>query len=282
MFFIRRDSFNILKFFMSLSLGFVIVFLTACSGNQSETSDALLKRAFENARDGNWEQAKELAASAVNSNPKSAVAETLYAIALEQCLEYDKAITEAEHAVQLDGKDFMALYIYGRLLFSAKRYDECLAPLEKANKIEPDNPAVLLLLARANAVLDIRKKALKYYIALIKHSEGTPGVEPFNELGVLFLKNNDFKHALQFLKEAYDKKEKSIPVLINLGVLFDRYSLFCKNKGRKSAAKKASLKAIRYYKNALMIMRKSEIDERKQAEIIARIKVLSARARGSS
>jgi tetratricopeptide (TPR) repeat protein len=256
--------------------------LIGCSKTGEETSDAVLKRAFENARDGNWDKAKELAATAVSSNPESAVAETLYAIALEQCLDYDQAISEAEHAVQLDGKNFMALYIYGRLLLAAKRYDECLAPLEKANKIEANNPVVLLLLARVNAILDIRKKAVKYYIELIKHSEDSPGVEPFNELGVLFLKNNDFKHALQFLKEAYGKKEKSVPVLINLGVLFDKYSLFCVKRGKKSASKKAALKAIRYYKNALLIMRKSEIDERKQAEIIARIKVLSTRARASS
>jgi len=274
LFYSKKRIFAIVAFF-------IVLYITGCSGGKTVNSNTVLKEAFENARDGNWDKAKELSAKAVDLNPESVVAETLYAIVLEQCLESDNAVAESEQAVQLDSENFMAQYVHGRLLFAAQRYDECLAPLEQANKIEPNNTEVLLLLARTNAILDIRKKAIKYYIALIKHNSTVRSSEPFNELGLIFLKNNDFKRALQFFKEAFVINEKSIPISINLAVLFDKYSSVCRKKGKKAAAKKAAVKAIRYYKHALSVMMKSDIDDKKQSKIISRVKQLSKRARAS-
>ena len=263
------------KYIIILSLVLICAFMFGCTKKLEKNSDVILEKAFNAAKDGRWDEANELAEQAVNVNDKNPNARTLYAITLEQCQDSLSALEEATQAAMLNEDDFMAQYTKGRLLFVAERYDECLAPLEKANKIEPNNPQVLMLLARANMILGIHKKAVKYYIALLKQKEYSSRPEAFNELGTLFLQKNDFKHALSFLKKAYSMNEKSVPIMINMAVLFDKYSKTLQEKGRKKTARMATAKALKYYRTALVYLQRSNIEPEQQLKLKTRIEKLA-------
>jgi len=259
------------KYIFIINVILMCALLTACSDNSDENYDAILEKSFSAAKEGHWDKANELAEKAVNINEKNPNARTLFALTLEQCRDSVRALEEATQAAMLDEDNFMAQYTKGRLLFLAERYDECLAPLSKASKIEPNNSQVLIMLARANAILGIQKRAIKYYIALLKQDEYCNRPEAFNELGVLFLEKNDFKHALSFLKKAYSMDEKSVPTIINMGILFDKYSNTLQFSGKAKTARIATAKALKYYRTALVYLQRLNIELEQQDKLKTRI-----------
>lgn len=260
------------RFFRYTFLGIILLFFSSCGKSDFESNGVLLKKAIATAEKGNWAESRKLANKAVSQNEKDANARVMLALALEQCEQEDLALEEIEQAVLADPENFMAQYTKGRMLFKRQRYSDCRAPLGKANEIKPNMPQTLFLLARTCAVLDVHKDAVTYYVLLAKMDEYKNKPEPYNELGVLFMKKKDFKRALRFFREAYSKDNKSIPVNINLAIFWDNLISFCgpdKEKARKAAAS-----AIYYYMASEKLLLANPQADAKRQILLARIKEL--------
>lgn len=248
-----------------------VIFLSSCGQGVYESNNVLLKKAIDAGSQGQWFEARKLARKAVEQNGKDANARTMLALALEQCEEDQLALEEINQAVVADPDNFMAQYTKGRLLFKNKRYQDCPDPLEKANQLNPDNPETVLLLARTYAILDV-PKAISHYVALAKHENYKNTPEPFNELGVLFMKKKDYKRALTFFKEAYIKDSNNIQVNINLAIFWDTLSQICGDNPQQ--ARKAAASSITYYIASEKLMVSNPQSEGKRKQVLERIREL--------
>lgn len=262
------------QIFLNVYLLAFVVFLTSCGQGPYESNNVLLKKAIGAGSKGNWLEARKFAQKAVNQNGKDANARTMLALALEQAEEEQQAIEEINQAVIADPNNFMAQYTKGRLLFKNKRYEDCPDPLEKANELKPNSPETVLLLARTYAVLNVSQKAISHYIELAKQENFKNTPEPFNELGVLFMKKKDYKRALTFFREAYTKDATNIPVTINMAIFWDNLTIMCADNPEK--ARRPAASAIRYYIASEKLLVSNPQAESKRQKILERIRELKA------
>ncbi len=233
-------------YFISIIAVVLTFFCFSCKKKEFESNALLLRKAINSAAvNGEWEEAKSLAFKAREQDEKDPNARTMFALALEQCYDLDRAIEEINVAVSLDSSNFMAHYTKGRLHFKAETYEDCAAPLEKANELQPGNPQVLLLLARTYSILRIYNKAITNYVKLAKSKQYKDKPEVYNELGVLFFKKQDYKRAVRFFNEAYAKDSKSPTVNFNLGAFWDNLDINCFENKTKDT--KAHENAVKYY-----------------------------------
>jgi tetratricopeptide (TPR) repeat protein len=116
---------------------FLLVFISisffSCKEKKYESNSVLLNKAKEAAhKNGEWEDAKSLAFKARKQDMNDPNARIMFALALEQCGDRDRAIEEIKVAVNLDPENFMAQYTKGRMLFKTEIYEDCPDPLEAA------------------------------------------------------------------------------------------------------------------------------------------------------
>lgn len=261
---------NLFLFFISL----LCICLTSCIDKKYESNAVLLKKAIKAANDnGEWEAAKALAFKAREQDVNDANARVMFALALEQCDDLDRAVEEIKIASTLDPENFMAHYTKGRLLFKTEIFEDCPDPLETAKELKPDNPQVLLLLARTYALLNINNKAIKNYVALAKNQEYKDSPEVYNELGVLFYNKKDYKRSVRFLNKAFSKNDKAPAVCFNLGVFWDTLTMICKDDPSK--ASKAAKNAIKYYNVYIGLIKVNPKSEPQRRKVLERIEVLS-------
>jgi tetratricopeptide (TPR) repeat protein len=270
----RLDKLQYQRFFLALILIYISLFLTSCEKKEYESNALLLQKSITLAESGEWAKSHLLASKAVAQDSSDPNARIMFALTLEQLDQIEKAIEESSQAISLDPNNFMAQYTQGRLFFNQRRYEDCPAPLKKAHELNPENSQPIVLLARTNAYLGIRKEAIKYYIALAKHVDYTDKPEPYNELGVLFMNKGDLKRALRFFDEAYSKDKKSIPVNINLAVFWDKLSTMCGDDANR--AKKAAKSAIHFYATSEKMLLMNPKTLEKRSGILKRIKELKA------
>jgi len=103
----------------------------SCKDKQYQSNAVLLKKAITAANDnGEWEDAKALAFKAREQDLNDANARVMFALALEQCDDLDRAVEEIKVAASLDADNFMAHYTKGRILFKTERYEDCPGPPE--------------------------------------------------------------------------------------------------------------------------------------------------------
>jgi Flp pilus assembly protein TadD len=262
-----------LNIFISGALVVFSLLLSSCGKTTYESNDVLSRKAINAGAQGKWLEAQKLAQKAVDQNGKDANARTILALALEQCEEEQKAIEEINQAVIADPDNFMAQYTKGRLLFKNQRYQDCPDPLEKANELKPDTSETILLLARTYAILDV-PTAISHYVSLAKHEDYRDTPEPYNELGVLFMKKKDYKRALTFFKEAYSKENNNIPVNINLAIFWDTLTQMCGDNIQK--ARRPAANSIKYYIASEKLLVTNPQAEGKRKQILTRIRELKA------
>ena len=259
-------------FFLYLSLCGLMIVFTACGKTDYVSNGVLVQQAKTAAQNGDWAEARKLSNKAVLQNGKDVSARVMLALALEQCEQEDLALEEIDQAVLADPGFFMAQYTKGRMLFKKQRYEDCPGPLGKANEIKPNMPQILFLLARTNAILDVHEEAVKYYVALVKLDEYKNKPEPYNELGVLFMKKGVDKLSLRFFRKAYSKNNKSVPVNLNLAVFWDSLGQRCGDD--KEAARKAAARAINFYMATEKLLVANPQADPKRQKILKRIKEL--------
>jgi tetratricopeptide (TPR) repeat protein len=89
-----------------------------------------------------WEErAKQELQKELEIDPRNAVAEFLLGEIAKKALDWDQAITHFSRAATLDAGFGEAFMEWGFALVSAKRYEEAVAPLRNAVKLQPGNPA---------------------------------------------------------------------------------------------------------------------------------------------
>ena len=256
----------------------VPVFFFSCKKKQEfESNTILLKKAIAAGQDGYWDKAKELAFKAKQQDPKDANARTMFALALEQCEDKGRAIEEIKIATSLDPSNFMAQYTKGRLLFNNEIYEDCPAPLEKANELRPNTPQVLLLLARTYSMLSNYKASIDNYKKLAKLPQYKNSPEIYNELGVLFFKRKKYKIARDLFMLAHSKQKDSKVINLNLAVFWDTITMHVWQNDISKASKPAK-EAIKYYEAYVnmigsapyLAIRKQNIEQR-----IAKLKKIS-------
>ncbi len=263
-----------LRFSLSLILIGFSLFFTSCEKKEYESNALLLQKSITLAEAGDWAKSQLLASKAVAQDRSDPNARIMLALTLEQLDQIERAIEESSQAIFLDPNSFMAQYTQGRLFFNQRRYEDCPAPLMKAHELNSKSSQPIVLLARTNVYLGVRKEAIKYYIALAKHVDYTDKPEPYNELGVLFMKKGDLKRALRFFDEAYSKDKKSIPVNINLAIFWDKLSTMCGDDINR--AKKAAKSAIRFYATSEKMLLMNPKTLEKRSDILKRIKELKS------
>ena len=251
----------------------LILVCSSCSKKEPYESNAsILKKAIEAGSAGEWEKAKALAFKARTQDPKDPNARVMFALALEQCEDLERAIEEIKIAVSLDPSIFMAQYTKGRLLFDNDIYEDCPAPFEKAKELDPTNPQVLLLLARTYSLLSNYDEAIKNYVQLAKLPEYKDSPEVFNELGVLFFKKKDYKRAIRFLNRAYSLDPKLPSINLNLAVFYETMVPLCGDN--KSQALTAMKNAIKYYTDYEELLVSDSHAEATRKEILDKIEEL--------
>ena len=223
-------------------LSIMIVVLSSCREKEPYESNAtILKKAIEAANGGKWEESQSLAFKAVKQDSKDANARVMFALALEQCEDLDRAIEEIKVATTLASSNFMAQYTQGRLLFENAIYEDCPVPLEKAKELKPNHSQVLLLLARTYSLLNNYDAAIKNYVLLAKLKQYNKSAEVYNEIGVLFLKKKDYKRSIRFFNRAYSLNPKLPSLNRNLAIFYETLAKLCtENKGliaRRNAMK---------------------------------------------
>ncbi len=95
------------------------------------------------------EEAKKEFLDELKLNPGNAGAEFVLAELARQAENYPEAITRFTRATQLDVTFADAFIGLGRSLLAAEKAAEAVPPLEKAAKLQPDNPTTHFLLANA-------------------------------------------------------------------------------------------------------------------------------------
>src|SRR5262249_31715104 len=89
-----------------------------------------------------WEdRAKQELQKELEIDPRNAVAEFLLGEIAKKALEWDQATAHFSRAATLDANFGEAFMEWGFALVSAKRYEEAVAPLQTAVKLQPGNPA---------------------------------------------------------------------------------------------------------------------------------------------
>ena len=251
-----------------------LLFSSCGKQKKYESNAVILKKALTAVMEnGEWEKAKALAYKAKEQNPDDPSARIMFALALEQCGDLDRAMEEINVAVNLAPSDFMANYTKGKLHFKAENYEDCPLVLEKAKELRPENPQVLLLLARTYAILNIENKAIQNYVALAKTPDYKNQPEVYNELGVIFYKKKDYKRAVRFFDEAYNKNSDSPAVNGNLAVFWDNIAMICAADINK--ASKAAENAVKYYTAYEELIKMNPRADVKRKKILDRIDFLT-------
>jgi tetratricopeptide (TPR) repeat protein len=237
-------------------------FLVSCSGEKSEASaDMLLRRSVDAALSGDWPVAGKYASTALENTSADSSAFILEGLALESEGKDELAVGRLEEAVKLDPDSFMANYSLGRILFRKSDYRECLPYLQKACKIKKGSPDATALLAEAYFKLKM-PIAKKYYAVALKTRRFKSTPAPWNQLGIVFSRENKKKKALECFVRAY-KLEPSNPVTVfNIATLLD-YRM------------KKGLKAVPFYKRYLQLIKHNSALSARRERVGKRIKQLS-------
>ena len=262
-----------MKIYLSI-ISFMIftLFVSSCGGEKTYESNAsILKRAIKAAENGEWEKAQSLAFKAKKQDPNDPNARVMFALALDQCEDINRAIEEIKVATSLEPSNFMAQYIQGMLLFKNQIYEDCPVPLEKARELQPDNPQTIMLLARTYSQLDNHNEAIKNYVALAKMPQYKNSPEIFNELGVLFFKKKDYKRALKFFNRAYTQNPELPSLNRNIAIFWETLSKLYDDKGKSA---KAAANAVKYYTVYENLLSSDSHSEAMRKEILDKIEKL--------
>lgn len=207
------------KFFVLSALFSVVLLLTSCARKQ-ESPAVLLKKAIAAAQNADWETAGELAEEARSIYPESSDIILLSALALEKNGRPEEALARLQNLSASLQDDFKIQYTLGRLLYLRGRYEQCIAPLKNALSVRPQDANTLLLLAKAQARLNI-KDTFKNYAGLLKMPGYKNDPVICNEIAVFLAVRRRADSALLVLRD----KCKSLPLAAWNGAVILDYHL---------------------------------------------------------
>lgn len=236
----------------------VSVTLVSCSEGPRLSNDELLKAGCEAAMKGKWKDASSFAGKAVKQDPRDINARVLLALALENSNHLELAIDEIKAASKLAPGDFMVQYNFGRMLFKQGRYGEAVAPLKIASELRTDNMDAVILLAQTSSALKL-PEAANYYAIIATNPRFRDKPDPFNELGIIYLRDKDPERAIRYFIKAYKLAPDNYIITLNLAICLDKYN-------------NDPAKALNFYRKYLKLTEKNPEMEAKRLKISRRVK----------
>ena len=208
-----------------LLLLFTVLFTVSCTKKQKNPA-VILKQAIAAAQKADWETAGELAEDARALYPEQSDIILFSALAMEKNGRPDEALARLQNLPASYHDDFKIQYTLGRLLYRKGKYEQCLAPLKNALVVRPDDANTLLLLAKAQAHLNI-KDTFRNYARLLKMPGYKNDPVICNEIAVFLAVRGKPEGALLVLRD----KCKTLPLATWNGAVILDYHL-----GRKQEA----------------------------------------------
>ena len=236
----------------------VSLFLVSCSEGPRLSNNELLKAGCEAAMKGNWKDASSLAGRAVKQDPRDINARVLLALALENSNHLELGVDEIKAASKLAPGDFIVQFNFGRMLFKQGRYGEAVAPLKIALELRPDNMDAVILLAQASSALRL-PEAPNYYAIIATNPRFRDKPDPFNELGIIYLRDKDPERAIRYFIKAYRLAPDNYIIALNLAICLDKYN-------------NDPAKALSFYKKYLKLTEKNPEIEAKRLKVSRRVK----------
>jgi len=258
----KRFSARVLLIPVAVMAGMLL--LTSCGKKATRNNMELLTLAYDEAKAGHWDKALIQSKSAVEQNSNDVTALIMYALCLENMDKPDEAQQVLQHAVQIDPGNFRAQYNLGRILFQHGRYQDCVSYLRAAEKLNPDNVNVIVLLAQVDGKLKL-ESAINYYAKLTKIPRFSESPVPWNQMGIIYAENNKKLNALKCFLQAYKTSSDNPKVILNFAVFLDYY--LDSKDGRK--------KAMQFYRKYLSMIKNNPELQARSAEISRRLKTLA-------
>lgn len=250
--------------YYSICLGCLLMALVSCSKEKPMTSNELINSAYTYAKAGNkWTEARDAAAKAVQLKPDDPKALLLYAIALDKTNDGDKAVSMIKKAVNLNKDNFLAQYYAGKILYDNKQNAEAIPYLKKAFALKPNDINTLILLSKACEIVG-HGDALEYYRSLLKTDrfKGKSGI--YNDMGVIYMKQNQKEKAAKCFIFALRKAPNDPTVNLN-------FAIFCDTKVNNKAT---AINGYKKYVELTSTAREGSPVAQKRELVKARIKKL--------
>lgn len=240
----------------------VILFACGCDRLSSKSTAELLTTATMLARDGKWDKAAERARAAVKKEPGNISAQLLLALTCENTGKRAQAIEAALKAVEIDEDNFLAQYTLGRLYVQDGKLQDSLKPLLTANKLNPREAGVLVLLADVSMRMNAFNNAINYYNTIIRNhpefmANKLNASAIWNQLAVIYTRRNMIREAAASFRESYTLAPENPHVLLNFGIFFEHI--------------KRGDRALAYYRKYLEVTSKNPELAPKQEKIKGRI-----------
>ncbi len=240
----------------------VISLTSGCDRLGSKSTAELLTTGTMLAREGKWEKAGDHAKAAVKKEPGNISAQLLLALTCENTGKRAQAIEAAIKAVEINEDNFLAQYTLGRLYVQDGKLQDSLKPLITANKLNPREVGVLVLLADVSMRMNAFNNAINYYNTIIRNhhefmNNKVNASAIWNQLAVIYTRRNLVREAASSFKESYTLTPENPHVLLNFGIYFEHI--------------KQSKRALAYYNKYLEVTSKNPELAPKQAKVKERI-----------
>ncbi len=202
---------------------FTALFLAGCGESAALTPEMLLDQAYNEAVNGTWKRALELALAAKKARPYDSSVLIMTALAQENCgLEQDAL--ETIRMASTDDKSFMVQYTFGRMLFQQAQYEQAMIPLKKAHALQPGDQDTVLLLEQAAAHQNLNE--VGNYCSLLwknfpKDFNNKKNPYVMNELGLYYAVRKDARRAAAAFRQAEAIAPDSPEIQLNLAIVAD-------------------------------------------------------------
>jgi len=149
--------------------------------------------------------------------PKNTLAVYKY---IETCIDLKRFETARRFLENLNTNEddsWEYYYLEGRLFYALNEKNKAAASLKEALKRNPKNTDILILIGEISQQIGLVDDALRYYLALLKIDNNN--AKAYENLGLLYYKNNNKKKAYQLFKKANSIKPNNPQILKMMGLI---------------------------------------------------------------
>ncbi len=213
-----------LMYYMKILILFTLtIIVISCSNEPKLSYEELLNKATKAMSQGNFEEAIKFSDEAIKVQVDDTSCSALITKSLAQELskDIDNAIKTLLKAVKINPNSFLAQYNLGRLLYDSKHYGDSISHLTTANELDENHIDTMILLAQVYTKQELYDNAISFYKKLLRTDKYKILCETWNELGVLYLLNENKKNALKcFIKSVQLNPNNHISVF-NIATMLD-------------------------------------------------------------
>ena len=244
-----------------------LTFFTGCGGAEPFDVESVLTKAVDKVESGELEEAMELAETLNKKSPNNVNVQLIYGLALERYgNKPNDALNAFKKAAKLDHNNFYAYYNLGRIYLRQTNYNDSVTYLRRALEIDHESINAKVLLAEAYSKQQLFKSAINLYEELATTLKYKDDSALYNQLGILYTKDNDLRKGYKNFVKSYQKNPKNHFIVYNLAVFVDK-------KGKPT--RKNRTKAIIYYKKYQSLIKNNPEMKQRYDEVSQRIKELA-------